>query len=203
LPCADSIRRLPSVAEFPVEAFLSSLLVVAVAEVGDKTQLLSLLLAARYKKPLPIICGILVATLANHFVAGALGEWIRSLFSADVLRWIVGGSLLAVAAWTLVPDKLDDDVRMPGRYGLFVLTCVVFFVAEIGDKTQIATVILAAKYHALALVVFGTTVGMLLANVPVVYFGSAGANRIPFRAVRIVAALLFAAMGLAALFVSR
>ena len=186
----------------PLEPFLASLLVVAVAEVGDKTQLLSLLLAARYRKPLPIIAGILVATLANHFAAGALGEWIRSLISADVLRWIVGGSLLAVAAWTLVPDKLDEDLRMPGRYGVFAITCVAFFIAEIGDKTQVATVILAAKYHALALVVVGTTLGMLIANVPVVYLGTAGANRIPFRAVRIVAALLFAAMGLAALFMS-
>jgi len=178
------------------------MLVVAIAEVGDKTQLLSLLLAARYRKPLPIVFGILVATLANHFLAGALGEWIRSLFSPAVLRWIVGGSLLAVAAWTLVPDKLDEDLRMPGRYGVFAITCVAFFLAEMGDKTQVATVILAAKYHALALVVVGTTLGMLIANVPVVYLGSAGANRIPFRAVRIVAALLFAAMGLAALFMS-
>ena len=169
---------------------------------GDKTQLLSLLLAARYKRPVPIILGILVATLANHFVAGALGEWISSLFSADVLRWIVGGSLLAVAAWTLIPDKLDEDLRMPTRYGVFVITCVVFFLAEIGDKTQIATVILAAKYQSLALVVVGTTFGMLIANVPVVYFGSAGASRIPFRAVRIGASLLFAAMGLAALFMA-
>ena len=176
------------------------MLVVAVAEVGDKTQLLSLLLAARYKQPAPIIAGILVATLANHFVAGALGEWIRSLFSPGVLRWIVGGSLLAVAAWALVPDRLDEDLRGPGRYGVFALTCAVFFVAEIGDKTQIATVILAAKYHALAQVVVGTTAGMLIANVPVVYLGSAAASRIPFRAVRIGAALLFAAMGLAAFF---
>lgn len=185
-----------------MEPFLASVLVVAIAEVGDKTQLLSLLLAARYKKPLPIIFGILVATLANHFLAGALGEWIRALLSPDALRWIVGGSLLAVAAWTLKPDKLDGDLRVPTRYGVFAITCVAFFVAEIGDKTQIATVILAAKYHALALVVVGTTLGMLLANVPVVYLGSAGASRILYRAVRIGAALLFAAMGLAALFIA-
>ena len=178
------------------------MLVVAIAEVGDKTQLLSLLLAARYKKPAPIILGILVATLANHFVAGALGEWIRSLLSDDAQRWVVGGSLLAVAAWTLIPDKLDHEMKIPGRYGVFAITCLAFFVAEIGDKTQIATVILAAKFHALALVVVGTTLGMLLANVPVVYLGSAGANRIPYRAVRICAALLFAAMGLAALFMA-
>jgi len=178
------------------------MLVVAVAEIGDKTQLLSLLLAARYGRPLPIISGILVATLANHFLAGLLGEWIRSLVSPDLLRWVVGGSLLAVAAWTLKPDRLDGDPRMPGRLGLFALTCAVFFIAEIGDKTQIATVILAAKYHALAFVVIGTTLGMLLANVPVVYLGNAGAHRIPFRAVRVGAALLFAAMGLAALFMA-
>ena len=178
------------------------MLVVAVAEVGDKTQLLSLLLAARYRKPAPIILGILVATLANHSVAGALGEWIHALLAPDVLRWIVGGSLLAVAAWALKPDKLDADLRAPTRYGVFVLTCVAFFLAEMGDKTQIATVILAAKYHALALVVVGTTLGMLIANAPVVYLGSAGANRIPFRAVRIGASLLFAAMGLVTLFMA-
>jgi putative Ca2+/H+ antiporter (TMEM165/GDT1 family) len=175
------------------------MLVVALAEVGDKTQLLSLLLAARYRTPLPIIAGILVATLANHFLAGALGEWIRSLASPGVLRWLVGGSLLAIAAWTLKPDKLDADLRMPGGYGVFAITCAAFFVAEMGDKTQVATVIMAAKYQALALVVVGTTLGMLIANVPVVYLGNAGADRIPLRAVRIGAALLFAAMGLAAL----
>lgn len=178
------------------------MIVVAIAEVGDKTQLLSLLLAARYRKPVPIILGILVATLANHFLAGALGEWIRSLLPPDALRWIVGGSLLAVAAWMLKPDKLDGTVQATTRYGVFALTCVVFFFAEMGDKTQVATVILAAKYHALALVVVGTTVGMLVANVPVVYLGNAGANRIPYRAVRIAAALLFAAMGVAAFFMA-
>ncbi len=183
-----------------MEPFFASLLVVAIAEMGDKTQLLSLFLAARYRKPAPIILGILVATLANHFLAGVLGEWIRAQLSEEALRWIVGGSLLAVAVWTLKPDKLDGTVRATTRDGLFALTCVVFFLAEMGDKTQVATVILAAKYHALALVVVGTTVGMLVANVPVVYLGKAGANRIPYHAVRIAAALLFAAMGLAAFF---
>jgi putative Ca2+/H+ antiporter (TMEM165/GDT1 family) len=183
-----------------LEPFLASLVVVAIAEVGDKTQLLSLLLAARYKKPVPIVLGILVATLANHFLAGALGAWIQSLLSPQWLRWIVGGSLLAVAAWTLVPDKLEGNVKATTRHGLFALTCVVFFMAEMGDKTQVATVLLAARYESLAMVVLGTTAGMMLANVPVVYLGNAGADRIPYRAVRIVAALLFAAMGLAALF---
>ncbi len=184
-----------------MEAFLASLFIVAVAEVGDKTQLLSLLLAARYKKPVPIVLGILVATLANHFLAGALGAWIQSMLPPDALRWIVGGSLLAVAAWTLVPDRLDATVQAPPRFGVFALTCVVFFVAEMGDKTQVATVILAAKYESLAMVVLGTTAGMLLANAPVVWLGNAGAGRIPYRAVRILAALLFAGMGIAALVV--
>jgi putative Ca2+/H+ antiporter (TMEM165/GDT1 family) len=182
-----------------MEAFLTSTLVVALAEIGDKTQLLSLLLAARYKKPLPIIFGIFVATLANHALAGALGAWLRALLAPEVLRWIIGGSLLAIAAWTLRPDKLEGDVRESSRYGVFALTCAVFFLAEMGDKTQIATIALAAKYDALMLVVIGTTLGMMIANVPVVFLGSAAAHRIPFRAVRIIAALLFAVLGAAAL----
>jgi len=182
-----------------MEALFTSILVVALAEIGDKTQLLSLLLAARYKKPLPIVCGILVATLANHALAGALGEWLRSLFSPAALRWIVGVSLLAIAAWTLKPDKFDGQVKESTRYGVFALTCVVFFLAEMGDKTQIATIVLAAKYHALMLVVFGTTLGIMIANVPVVFLGSAASQRIPFRTVRLIAAVLFAALGAAAL----
>ena len=185
--------------ELRMEALFTSILVVALAEIGDKTQLLSLLLAARHKKPLPIVFGILVATLANHALAGALGEWLRSLFSPAALRWIVGVSLLAIAAWTLKPDKLDDQVKESTRYGVFALTCVVFFLAEMGDKTQIATIVLAAKYHALALVVVGTTLGMMIANVPVVLFGSAASQRIPFRTMRLIAALLFAVLGSAAL----
>ena len=182
-----------------METFLTSVLVVALAEIGDKTQLLSLLLAARYKKPLPIVFGIFVATLANHALAGALGEWLRSLFSPQPLRWIVGASLLAIAAWTLKPDKFDGRVRESTRYGVFALTCAVFFLAEMGDKTQIATIVLAAKYHALMLVVFGTTFGMMIANVPVVFLGSAASQRIPFGSVRLIAALMFAALGAAAL----
>lgn len=182
-----------------MDAFLTSTLIVALAEIGDKTQLLSLLLAARFKKPAPIIAGILIATLANHALAGALGAWLRSLLAPEVLRWIIGGSLLAIAAWTLKPDKLEGEVRESSRYGVFALTCVVFFLAEMGDKTQIATIALAAKYDALMLVVIGTTLGMMIANVPVVFLGSAVSHRIPFRAVRIVAALLFAVLGVAAL----
>jgi Ca2+/H+ antiporter, TMEM165/GDT1 family len=185
--------------EFRMEALFTSIVVVALAEIGDKTQLLSLLLAARYRKPLPIVFGILVATLANHALAGALGEWLRSLFSPAALRWIVGGSLLAIAAWTLKPDTFDGRVRESTRYGVFALTCIVFFLAEMGDKTQIATIVLAAKYHALMLVVLGTTFGMMIANVPVVFLGSAASQRIPFRTVRLSAALLFAALGAAAL----
>ena len=182
-----------------MEAFVTSTLVVALAEIGDKTQLLSLLLAARYKRPLPIIAGIFVATLANHFVAGALGAWISSFFSPQGLRWIVGGSLLAIAAWTLKRDKFDGEVKASTRFGLFALTCVVFFLAEIGDKTQIATIVLAAKFPSLIAVVLGTTFGMMLANVPVVIAGGAASRRIPFGLVRVVAALLFAALGVAAL----
>lgn len=175
------------------------MLVVAVAEIGDKTQLLSLLLAARYKKPLPIVAGILVATLTNHYAAGVLGAWIGSLLAPEYRRWVVGGSLLAIAAWTLKPDKLDGEVKESSRYGVFALTCVAFFLAEMGDKTQIATVVLAARYSTLALVVIGTTLGMMIANVPVVFLGSAASHRFPYRLVRVTAALMFALLGVAAL----
>ena len=183
-----------------MEAFFASTLVVALAEIGDKTQLLSLLLAARYRRPLPIIFGILVATLANHTLAGAFGAWIRSLLAPETLRWMIALSLFAIAAWTLKPDKLEARVRESTRYGVFALTCLVFFLAEMGDKTQIATVVLAARYDALISVVVGTTFGMMIANVPVVYLGSAAAHRIPFRAVRMVTALLFAVLGVAVVF---
>ena len=182
-----------------MEAFLTSTLVVALAEIGDKTQLLSLLLAARYRRPLPIVAGILVATLANHFLAGALGAWIRAVAPPDIMRWAVGGSLLAIAVWTLKPDKFDGEVRQSTRAGLFALTCVVFFLAEMGDKTQIATIVLAAQYQSLVAVVIGTTFGMMIANVPVVYMGNMAADRIPFRAVRMATAALFALLGMAAL----
>ena len=172
---------------------------VALAEIGDKTQLLALLLAARFRKPWPIIAGILVATLLNHALAGWLGALAASWLTPAVLRWIVAASFIAIALWTLKPDTLDEDEgALPGR-GAFVATVVAFFIAEIGDKTQVATVLLAAKYSPLWQVVAGTTVGMLLANVPVVALGSRFAKRLPLRAARIAAALLFLALGLWAL----
>ena len=183
-----------------MEALLVSTGVVALAEIGDKTQLLTLVLAARYKRPCPIIAGIFVATLLNHFVAGAVGAWLGKTLDADALRWILGVSFLAMAAWMLVPDKLEDGAadKRP-RGGVFLTTAVLFFVLEIGDKTQIATVALAARFDALVAVVIGTTIGMLLANAPVAVFGDALAQRLPVRAVHVIAALAFAALGLAAL----
>ena len=161
--------------------------------------MLSLFLAARYRKPGAIIFGILVATLANHALAGLAGAWVRSALGPDVLRWLLGGSLLVIATWTLKPDRLDNDPRPAGRYGVFALTLVVFFLAEMGDKTQVATVVLAAQYASLSAVVVGTTLGMMLANVPVVLLGSRFSRRIPYRAVRFAAAALFAILGVAML----
>jgi putative Ca2+/H+ antiporter (TMEM165/GDT1 family) len=179
-----------------MEALLVSTGLVAIGEIGDKTQLLSLVLAARYRRPWPIVAGILVATLANHALAGWLGNWVRGVVPADVLRWLLAASFFAVALWALKPDTLDDE-RTPeaGRWGVFGVTVVAFFLAEMGDKTQIATVMLAAKFDALAAVVVGTTLGMLIANVPVVFAGKLAADRIPFKAIRIVAAAIFAAIG--------
>ena len=180
-----------------MEAFLISTGVVALAEIGDKTQLLSLILAAKYRKPWPICLGILVATLANHAIAGYVGALVARYLTPDVLKWIVAASFLAVALWTLKPDKADDDEAARGaRHGVLLATIVAFFVAEIGDKTQVATVVLAAQYHPLWQVVAGTTVGMLLANVPVVVLGSRFASKLPLKAARIAAAILFAALGL-------
>ena len=179
-----------------MEALLVSFGVVALGEIGDKTQLLSLVLAARFRRPWPIVAGILVATLANHALAGWLGNWVRGVVPADLLRWLLAASFFAVALWALKPDTLDDE-RAPeaGRWGVFGVTVVAFFLAEMGDKTQIATVMLAAKFDALAAVVVGTTLGMLIANVPVVFAGKLAADRIPFKAIRIVAAAIFAAIG--------
>ena len=182
-----------------MEAFLVSTGIVALAEMGDKTQLLSLVLAARFKKPWPIVLGIFVATLANHALAGAAGAWVTTLISPQMLRWILGASFLAMAAWMLVPDKLDaDEEDKPPRYGVFFTTVLVFFLAEMGDKTQIATVMLAARYDAIASVVAGTTLGMMLANAPVVWLGERVTRLVPLRAVHIVSALIFAGLGLAA-----
>jgi putative Ca2+/H+ antiporter (TMEM165/GDT1 family) len=183
-----------------MEAFLVSTGVVALGEIGDKTQLLALVLAARFRRPLPIIAGILVATLANHALAGFVGNVFRTLVPGDVLRWLVALSFFAVAVWALRPDRLDDDALPPAtRWGVFGVTVVAFFLAEMGDKTQVATVVLAARFPSLVAVVLGTTLGMLLANVPVVLVGKAASARIPFRAVRTFAALLFAALGVYAL----
>lgn len=176
---------------FPLSAAVVSTGAVAIAEIGDKTQLLALLLAARFRTPWPIVAGILVATVLNHALAGWLGALVAHWLQPEVLRWIVVGSFAAIAVWTLKPDTLDDEETLPAR-GAFIATTLAFFVAEIGDKTQIATVLLAAKYQPLWQVVAGTTVGMLLANVPVVLLGSRFASRLPLKAARHVAAAVFA-----------
>jgi len=184
-----------------VEAFLISTGVVALGEIGDKTQLLALVLAARFQRPLPIIAGILVATLANHALAGALGSLLRTLVPTQVLTWLVALSFFAVALWMLRPDELNANAPPPAtRWGVFGVTSVAFFLAEMGDKTQVATIVLAARFASLTAVVLGTTLGMLLANVPVVLAGKAASARMPFKAVRIIAALLFTLLGIYALF---
>jgi len=183
-----------------MEAFLVSTGIVALAEIGDKTQLLSLLLAARFRKPWPIILGIFVATLANHALAGAAGSWVTTLLGPQMLRWVLGGSFIAMALWMLIPDKLDDaDADKAPRLGVFGTTVLMFFLAEMGDKTQVATVMLAAQYKAWLAVVAGTTLGMMLANAPVVWFGDRVLRRLPVRAVHLVSAAIFAALGAAAL----
>jgi putative Ca2+/H+ antiporter (TMEM165/GDT1 family) len=182
-----------------VDAFLVSTGIVALAEMGDKTQLLALLLAARFKKPWPIVWGILVATLANHAMAGALGAWLTTLLSPNILRWILGVSFLAMAAWMLVPDKFDDDSdSQPPRWGVFATTVLLFFLAEMGDKTQIATVMLAARFDAYVAVVAGTTLGMMLANAPVVWLGERVTRWVPLRLVHTVSAFIFAVLGVLA-----
>ncbi len=189
----------PPAREFKLEAFLISTGVVALAEIGDKTQLLAFILAAKFRRPVPIVLGILVATLANHAGAGALGAWVTSLVSPGVMRWVLGVSFLAMAAWILVPDEFDEDDAKLARYGVFTTTLIAFFLAEMGDKTQIATVALAAQYKSVVMVVAGTTLGMMLANVPAVILGDRIANRIPVRVVHGVAAAIFAVLGVATL----
>jgi putative Ca2+/H+ antiporter (TMEM165/GDT1 family) len=180
-----------------MEAFLLSTGIVALAEMGDKTQLLSLVLAARFRKPWPIALGILVATLANHALAGALGSWVTTVLGPEVLRWALGLSFLAMAVWMLIPDKLDEDEQpdSTSHLGVFGATLVAFFLAEMGDKTQIATVALAAQYQQWAAVVAGTTLGMMLANVPAVFFGDRVAARISMKWVHGISAAIFAALG--------
>ena len=183
-----------------MDAFLVSTGIVALAEMGDKTQLLALLLAGRFRKPWPIVWGILVATLVNHALAGALGTWVTTFLGPAVLRWALGVSFIAMALWMLIPDKLDDGeaAGMP-RFGVFATTLVAFFLAEMGDKTQIATVMLAAQYQAYFWVVAGTTLGMMLANAPVVWLGERITRRVPIRAVHGFSAVIFLALGLFAL----
>lgn len=178
-----------------MEAFLVSTGIVALAEMGDKTQLLSLLLAAKFRRPVPIILGILVATLLNHAFAGAIGSWITALVGNDALRWILGLSFLAMAGWMLVPDKLDDVDAKPVKFGVFGATLLAFFLAEMGDKTQIATIALAAKYSAFAAVVAGTTLGMMIANVPAVLLGGKITQAISLKLVHAIAAAIFAVLG--------
>ena len=184
-----------------MEAFLISTSVVALAEMGDKTQLLSLVLAARFRKPWPIVAGIFVATLVNHALAGAVGAWITSYLGENAMRWILGLSFIGMAVWMLIPDKLDEDeVSGHSRWGVFGTTLVAFFLAEMGDKTQIATVMLAAKYNAYLWVVAGTTLGMMLANAPVVWLGDKLVKRVPIRLVHVISAVIFLVLGVLALF---
>lgn len=182
-----------------MEALLVSTGTVALAELGDKTQLLAFLLAARFRKPLPIVLGILVATLANHGIAGALGVWITSVLPPMALRWVLGLSFIAIAVWMFVPDKLDAAEDRKLRFGVFGTTLVCFFLAEMGDKTQIATIALAARFHDLVSVVMGTTLGMMLANAPAVYLGERFAHGVSIRLLHGVAATVFALLGLATL----
>lgn len=183
-----------------MEAFFVSTAIVALAEMGDKTQLLALVLAARFRKPWPIVLGILVATLANHGLAGAVGAWVTTFVGPQVLRWILGASFIAMAVWMLIPDKLDEgNTDGSPRWGVFGTTLVAFFLAEMGDKTQIATVMLAAQYNTYLWVVAGTTLGMMLANAPVVWLGDRITRLVPIRVVHGVSAVIFLALGLFAL----
>ena len=183
-----------------MESFLIPTGVVALAEIGDKTQLLAFILAARFKKPLPIILGILVATLLNHGLAGSAGAWITTVVGPEVLRWVLGLSFIGMAIWTLIPDEIEEEeTHIARRFGVFGATLVTFFLAEMGDKTQLATVALAAHYATPLLVVIGTTLGMLIADVPAVFIGDRLSGRIPMRLVHGVAAAIFALLGIATL----
>ncbi|PLZ01133.1 hypothetical protein CY652_17780 [Burkholderia sp. WAC0059] len=183
------------------QAFLVSTSAVALAEIGDKTQLLSLVLAARYRKPLPIILGVLAATMVNHACAGALGDWLGSLVTPTIMHWALAASFIAMGLWILVPDKLDDEEAnvSRSRFGVFGTTVVTFFVAEMGDKTQIATVALAARFHDFFGVVAGTTLGMMIANVPAILLGDRFAHRLPTKLVHAIAAVMFVVLGSLAL----
>lgn len=183
-----------------MEALLISTGVVALAEIGDKTQLLAFILAARFKKPVPIIAGILAATLVNHGLAGALGAWVTSVLTPEVLRWVLGLSFIGMAIWTLIPDEIEEDeTQVAKRFGVFGATLITFFLAEMGDKTQVATVALAAQFATPVMVVIGTTLGMLIADVPAVFVGDKFAARIPMKLVHSIAAGIFAVLGIATL----
>jgi putative Ca2+/H+ antiporter (TMEM165/GDT1 family) len=201
VPAAGGIFGIPHHSkELPMQSLLVSTGVVALAEIGDKTQLLAFILAARFKRPVPIILGILAATVVNHGLAGALGAWITSVLSPQVLRWVLGLSFLGMAVWTLIPDKIEEDeTKIAGRFGVFGATLVTFFLAEMGDKTQIATVAMAAHYGTPLLVMIGTTLGMLIADVPAVFVGDRLAARIPMKIVHAIAAAIFAVLGAATL----
>ncbi len=183
-----------------MDSLLVSTGVVALAEIGDKTQLLAFILAARFKKPLPIIAGILAATIVNHGLAGALGAWITATLTPEVLRWVLGASFIGMAIWTMIPDKIEqEETHIAQRLGVFGATLVTFFLAEMGDKTQFATVAMAAHYAAPVMVVIGTTLGMLIADVPAVFAGDKLANKIPMKLVHTIAAGIFAVLGVATL----
>ena len=182
-----------------MDAFLISTGIVALAEIGDKTQLLAFILAAKFRRPMPIILGILLATIVNHGFAGAVGAWLTSHFTQETMRWVLGLSFIGMALWTLIPDKFEEGDAKLARFGVLGTTLIAFFLAEMGDKTQIATVALAARFNAYYSVVAGTTLGMMIANVPAVLLGSRIANRIPVRVVHAVAAAIFAALGVATL----
>jgi len=183
-----------------MESLLVSTGVVALAEIGDKTQLLAFILAARFKKPLPIIAGILAATVVNHGLAGALGAWITAIITPEVLRWVLGVSFIGMAIWTMIPDEIEEDeTKVAKRFGVFGATLMTFFLAEMGDKTQIATVALAAHYATPVMVVVGTTLGMLIADVPAVFVGDKLAAKIPMKLVHSIAAGVFALLGIATL----
>ena len=183
-----------------MESFFVSTGIIALAEIGDKTQLLAFILAARFKKPVPIILGILVATIVNHSLAGMLGAWITEIVNPEVLRWVLGLSFIGMAIWTMIPDKIEEEeTQIARRFSVFGATLVTFFLAEMGDKTQIATITLAAHYASPFLVVIGTTLGMLIADIPAVFIGDKFSNRIPMRLVHSIAASIFALLGLATL----
>ncbi|HEY2753585.1 TMEM165/GDT1 family protein [Phenylobacterium sp.] len=178
-----------------LEPFFTSTAVVAIGEIGDKTQLLAIVLAAKFRKPVPIILGILCATVLNHLLAASIGYYVSAWLSGQVFRVVVGVSFIAMAGWALIPDKMDDELKAVGRGGIFLTTLITFFLVEIGDKTQIATSLLAARYHQILLVALGTTLGMMIADVPAVLLGEAATKIVPLKFVRIAAASIFALIG--------